>query len=69
MKRSVRLTLKKETLADLTGDDLSSVAGGSAGPTCYNCPTDRSCVDCLIGESLPFPGCIPGFTNKTICCK
>lgn len=39
MKRSIRLTLKKETLAALDGEDMRSVNGGvSAGPTCYTCP-------------------------------
>lgn len=37
MKRS--LSLKKETLAALGDDELGSVAGGSAGPTCYSCLT------------------------------
>lgn len=69
MKRSVRLTLKKETLAELAGDDLSGVAGGtvSAGPTCYTC-TCRSCVECLLNPTLPAPSCIPGYTNQTLCC-
>ena len=69
MKRSA-LSLKKETLADLTGDDLSGVAGGtvSAGPTCYTC-TCRSCVECLIyiEPSLPNTACMPEITFRTIC--
>ncbi len=70
MKRSVRLTLKKETLADLSGEDLSGVAGGatSPGPTCYTC-TCNSCVECLFGSTLPFTECLPEITFRTICRK
>lgn len=45
MKRSVRLSLKKETLSALTGDDLSAVAGAAdnSAVTCYSCP-----IGCII---------------------
>lgn len=68
MKRTARLSLKKETLATLTVDDLSGVAGAdaSAGPTCYTC-TCRSCLDCLIGATLPDTACVPEITFRTIC--
>ncbi len=68
MKRSARLTLKKETLADLSGDDLSGVAGAvaTAAVTCYTC-TCRSCLECLIGPTLPDNECLPEITFRTIC--
>ena len=68
MKRSVRLTLAKETLAELTADDLGGVAAGAAtaGPTCYTCSC-RSCVDCLIGPTLPDDACMPEITFRTAC--
>ncbi len=68
MKRSARLTLKKETLADLTGADLSIVAAASVGPTCYTC-TCRSCLDCLIdvAPTLLNTACVPEITFRTIC--
>lgn len=39
MQRS--LTLRKDTLSELTASELGGVVGGSAGPTC------QTCVDCV----------------------
>lgn len=71
MKRTARLTLKRETLAELSGADLSGVAGAAApsSPTCVDCPTDRSCLECLIGATLPDTACVPEITFRTICRK
>ena len=68
MKRSRSLALKKETLVALTDDVLSGLAGASAtfGPTCYTC-TCRSCLECLIGPSLPDNACMPDVTFRTAC--
>lgn len=70
MKHTARLSLNKETLAALTDDDLSGVAGASAtaAVTCYTC-TCRSCVECLIyiSPSLPDTACVPEITFRTIC--
>lgn len=70
MKRKVRLSLNKETLAELCGDDLSGVAGAgaTAAVTCYSC-TCRSCLECVIevGPSLPDTACMPEITFRTIC--
>lgn len=69
MKRTVRLSLKKETLAALTSDDLSGVAGAASAATCVSCPTCQSCIECLIyiGPSLPDTACFPEITFRTIC--
>lgn len=42
MKRSIRLALKKETLAALDGDDMRLVGGAAdnSAMTCYSCPLD-----------------------------
>ena len=54
MKRT--LTLKKDTLHELTSDELTGVVG--AGPAV---PTIRRCDDLLTGmyPTLPVMGCIP----------
>ena len=57
MKRSVRISLKRETLTDLTGDDLGAIAGGASADTCYTCIEPR----CLFAVS-------PTFT-PTNCCE
>ena len=58
MKRSVRLSLKKETLAALTTDDMRGVAGAVAESrgTCY------TCLDCLIEVH-------PSVLAPTNCCQ
>lgn len=68
MKRSVRLTLAKETLAELTAEDLGGVAAGTATEalTCYTCSC-RSCVECLLGPTLPDNACVPEITFRTAC--
>lgn len=53
MKRSARLTLKKETLAPLGGEELRVVAGASA-VTC------RTCLDCVEYD--------PSLLSPTNCC-
>ena len=70
MKRTARLSLKKETLAALSGDDLSGVVGADASAvTCYSCVSCQSCVPCLIyiEPSLPNTACVPEITFRTIC--
>lgn len=37
MNRARKLVLRRETLAELTGDDLQAVFGGNSRETC-NCP-------------------------------
>jgi hypothetical protein len=58
MKRSVRLSLKKETLSPLTTDDMRAVAGGASEASCY------TCVECVIGRidarSLDLTACCQG---------
>ena len=65
--RAVRLTLKKEALAALTGDDLAAVAGGAnaSDPTCLGCPTrGLSCLPCPASTPI---GC--DITYRDIVCK
>ena len=50
MKRT--LTLKRETLADLTDEDLRVVAGGAAVKTtpvneCLTISWEMTCLDCI----------------------
>ncbi|HEV2890924.1 MAG TPA: hypothetical protein VGX28_11175 [Frankiaceae bacterium] len=60
MKRSVRLTLAKETLAALTSDDLGAVGAGADASvgTCY------TCVECAIT-----PVFHPSVFSPTECCQ
>ena len=61
MKRSLRLSLKKETLSLLTGDDMRAVGGGAADTSAGTCFT---CIDCILDtiafRSLNVTGCCQG---------
>jgi hypothetical protein len=51
----VKLTLKKETLAELSADDLGLVNGAAPSPT-FTCPTFGDCVEKIVATimtSLP----------------
>ncbi len=50
MNNARRLTLRRESLAPLTGDDLAAVAGGS-----HECPTRPGCETLTHGPSLDEP--------------
>ena len=50
-----KLSLKKETLAELTSSELAGVAGGS-GLSCVNCASDFQ--QCITGV-----GCVTGTTT------
>ena len=41
------LTLKKESLTELTNDDLGHVVGGGSGLSCFGCDSDFQ--QCLTG--------------------
>jgi hypothetical protein len=60
--RNRKLSLKKETLAELTTSELAGVAGGS-GLTCINCNSDFQ--QCLTGlRCIPtLDGCFTGTTT------
>ena len=72
MKR--RLTLKSEHLTELTGSELSAVAGGLATERCFTgvyptintpCPT----TDCIyIGQIPTLDGCFTGTSLHTVAC-
>lgn len=56
-----KLNLKKETLTELSAEDLSLVAGGVAAPSMeiaitYTCPTYR-CVIVISGGCVVSGGC------------
>ena len=42
------LVLKKETLAELTGDEMRAVAGGAWTPWCYSLIEPTGCVSNLV---------------------
>jgi hypothetical protein len=45
MKSSRRLALRRETLTELTANELSAAAGAAAGPPSLNVPTNCSYAD------------------------
>lgn len=45
MKRSARLSLKRETLTLLTTEDMLAVAGGATNALCYTGPVQCFSVD------------------------
>lgn len=55
-----RLTLKKDSLAELTTDELTVVVGGAI-------PTIVKCDDLLTGlyPTLPVMGCVTGLLPQT----
>ena len=60
MRRSARLTLKRETLAALTADDLHVVAAGAAASdTCYTC-VDPECFVIRDPSVVELTGCCQG---------
>jgi hypothetical protein len=64
--RTRSLTLRKETLAELTTGELGLVVGGQlSGPTCYACGSDFQ--QCLTGLHCiaTLDSCITGTTNPT----
>jgi len=72
MKR--RLALKSEYLAPLTGDELSSVAGGALSGGCLTgyyrtieapCPSVQECI--YIGQ-IPTTDCFTGTSLHTVAC-
>ena len=56
MKPTKKLVLKKETLAELTTDELQSVVAGAAtGPSgCHRCPTlpVEDCLSPVIADTI-----------------
>ncbi len=58
MKPTKKLVLKKETLAELTTDELQAVVAGAASLSgCHECPT------------LPVERCLSPVINDTIGCS
>ena len=55
MKRT--LTLSRETLTELTADDLSSVAGGQTVLSGLTCPVDTSCFTTAVCNLTEQPRC------------
>jgi hypothetical protein len=41
-KKTVRFTLKKETIKELGVEELATVTGGSTAACCLGCATDHS---------------------------
>jgi hypothetical protein len=61
------LRLQKETLAELTTDDLGLVVGGViSGASCENVCPASDLRQCLTGSiCLTFDGCFTGTTTNT----
>lgn len=55
MKSAKKLSLKKETLTELTNDELTQVAGGAlTSNSCFGvCPTSNATPSCYVACTLP----------------
>lgn len=56
------LSLRREALADLSTEELGTVAGASVSPSCvdctrYNCPTFQTCLSLDRCPSIPIRDC------------
>jgi hypothetical protein len=63
--RNRKLSLKKDTLVELTTEELDRVAGAS-GLTCINCNSDFQ--ECITGLRCITNGCFTGTTTYTAVC-
>ena len=75
-----KLTLKKETLSELTDDQLRSIAGGGVviggvSGTCYTCAGQYTCYTCPFTTECPsndtqcysVDGCTDSCTYRELC--
>jgi hypothetical protein len=65
-KRTLRLS--KETLADLTADDMRLLAAGSPPPTYYTCLTDCGICDVVLPATLRCEYEIPTIHHGGLAC-
>jgi hypothetical protein len=63
--RNRKLSLKKDTLVELTTAELDAVAGAS-GLTCINCNSDFQ--QCITGTRCLTNGCFTGTTLYSFVC-
>jgi hypothetical protein len=66
--RNRKLSLKKDTLAELTTEELDVVAGAS-GLTCAVCLPNSDLVQCVTGTRCLTYGCFTGTTTYTFACN
>jgi hypothetical protein len=65
--RNRKLSLKKDTLAELTTEELDLIAGAS-GLTCAVCLPNSDFQQCITGVGCITDGCLTGMTTYSAVC-